>query len=137
MVLKPSELAPLSCLLLGQMCVDAGLPVGALNVVSGLGPSAGAPLAGMLLLSSKVYCPLSDTSPSLLLLLNHSVSHVTSAHDDIDKISFTGSAPTARKIMMAAALGPRGLSLELGGKSPLVVFEDADVEGAVDWICTG
>ena len=39
--------------------------------------------------------------------------------------------------MMGAALGPRGLSLELGGKSPLIVFEDSDVAGAVDWICTG
>ena len=48
MVLKPSELAPLSCLILGQMCVDAGLPAGALNVISGLGASAGSPLSGML-----------------------------------------------------------------------------------------
>ena len=55
----------------------------------------------------------------------------------MDKVSFTGSLPTAQKIMTAAALGPRGLSLELGGKSPLVVFEDADVPAAVDWICTG
>jgi betaine-aldehyde dehydrogenase len=45
MVLKPSELAPLSCLLLGEMCNEAGLPPGALNVLSGLGPDAGAPLA--------------------------------------------------------------------------------------------
>jgi len=60
-----------------------------------------------------------------------------SAHEDVDKVSFTGSAPTARKIMMAAAMGPRGISLELGGKSPLIVFEDADISSAVDWIITG
>jgi betaine-aldehyde dehydrogenase len=47
MVLKPSELAPLSCLLLGEMCIQAGLPPGALNVVTGMGPGAGGPLAGM------------------------------------------------------------------------------------------
>jgi betaine-aldehyde dehydrogenase len=44
---------------------------------------------------------------------------------------------TAQKVMAAAAMGPRGLSLELGGKSPLIVFEDADIAGAVDWILTG
>jgi betaine-aldehyde dehydrogenase len=103
-VLKPSELAPLSCLLLGEIATEAGLPAGALNVVPGWGPEAGAPLSN---------------------------------HDDIDKISFTGSVPTARKIMAAAALGPRGLSLELGGKSPLIAFEDSEINGCVDWILTG
>jgi betaine-aldehyde dehydrogenase len=103
-VLKPSELAPLSCLLFGELVNEAGLPAGALNIVSGLGPDAGAPLA---------------------------------THDDVDKVSFTGSVPTAQKIMAAAALGPRAISLELGGKSPLVVFEDADVNATVDWILTG
>jgi betaine-aldehyde dehydrogenase len=103
-VLKPSELAPLSCLILAEMCTDAGLPAGALNVITGLGPDAGAPL---------------------------------SSHSGVDKVSFTGSVPTARKIMAAAALGPRGISLELGGKSPLIVFEDADIPATVDWIITG
>lgn len=103
-VLKPSELAPLSCLLLAEMCTEAGLPNGAFNVVTGLGADAGGPLSN---------------------------------HPDIDKVSFTGSVPTARKIMMSAALGPRAISLELGGKSPLIVFDDADVPAAVDWIITG
>lgn len=104
-VLKPSELAPLSCLLFGELLNEAGLPAGVLNVVSGLGPSAGAPLA---------------------------------THEDVDKVSFTGSVPTAQKIMAAAALGPRAISLELGGKSPLIVFDDAtDVSAVVDWILTG
>jgi betaine-aldehyde dehydrogenase len=103
-VLKPSELAPLSCLLYGELCNEAGLPAGALNVVSGLGADAGGPLAN---------------------------------HDDVDKVSFTGSVPTAQKIMAAAALGPRAISLELGGKSPLIAFEDADVNATVDWMLTG
>jgi betaine-aldehyde dehydrogenase len=55
----------------------------------------------------------------------------------VDKLSFTGSVPTARRIMLAAASGPRALSLELGGKSPLIVFEDADIPSAVDWIMVG
>lgn len=103
-VLKPSELAPLSCILFGELLNEAGLPKGAINIVSGLGPSAGAPLA---------------------------------SHDDVDKVSFTGSVPTAQKIMAAAAMGPRAISLELGGKSPLIVFDDAEVDSAVDWILTG
>lgn len=86
-VLKPSELAPLSCLLFGELCNAAGLPAGAVNVLSGLGPDAGGAL---------------------------------SDHPGVDKLSFTGSVPTARKIMAAAAMGPRGVSLELGGKSPLI-----------------
>jgi len=103
-VLKPSEYAPLSCLLLGEMCLEAGLPAGALNVISGLGPDAGTPL---------------------------------SSHPGVDKVSFTGSVGTARKVMSLAAQGPRAVSLELGGKSPIVVFDDAEVDGAVDWIITG
>ncbi|RYY85007.1 aldehyde dehydrogenase family protein [archaeon] len=53
------------------------------------------------------------------------------------KVSFTGSVPTARKIMSLCAAGPRAVSLELGGKSPLVVFDDAHIDAAVDWILTG
>jgi len=44
---------------------------------------------------------------------------------------------TGRKIMAAAALGPRAISLELGGKSALIAFEDADIDATVDWIITG
>ena len=100
-VLKPSELAPLSCLLLGQLTQEAGLPAGALNVVPGLGHTAGAALTD---------------------------------HSGIDKISFTGSVPTAQRVMAACAKGPRGVSLELGGKSPLIIFDDVEnLEGCVDW----
>lgn len=80
-VLKPSEFAPLTCLLLGEMCTEAGLPNGALNVITGYGPDAGGPLTN---------------------------------DGRIDKISFTGSGPTGRRIMAAAALGPRAVSMELG-----------------------
>ena len=103
-VLKPSELAPLSSLVLAELCREAGLPPGALNVVPGLGSLTGDAL---------------------------------SRHPGVDKLSFTGSVATARKVMTAAALGPRPLSLELGGKSPALVFDDADVDAAVDWLITG
>eukprot|EP01039_Chlorochromonas_danica_P010206 gene10206-11295_t len=103
-VLKPSELAPLSCLLFGEVAQEAGLPRGALNILSGWGADAGGPLA---------------------------------SHPGIAKVSFTGSVPTARRVMALAAAGPRAVSMELGGKSPLVVYEDGDIPAAVDWILTG
>jgi betaine-aldehyde dehydrogenase len=103
-VLKPSELAPLSCILLAQLCADAGLPAGALNVLPGLGPDCGSPLV---------------------------------AHPGVDKVSFTGSCPTAQRIMRSCADGPKNLSLELGGKSPLIAFEDCDIDTTVDWIIVG
>lgn len=103
-VLKPSELAPMSCLALAALCEEAGLPAGALNVVPGMGAVAGDAL---------------------------------SKHPGVDKVSFTGSLATARKVMSAAAMGPRAVSLELGGKSPLLVFADADLPAALDWILMG
>jgi betaine-aldehyde dehydrogenase len=102
-ILKPSELAPLSCLVLADLCHEAGLPDGVLNITPGLGSLTGEALSNA--------C--------------------------VDKVSFTGSLPTARKIMAAAALGPRAVSLELGGKSALIAFEDSDVSAAVDWIIMG
>ena len=60
------------------------------------------------------------------------------AHSGVDKVAFTGSVATARRVMNAAAAGPRAVSLELGGKSPLLIFDDAgDVDAVVDWILTG
>ncbi|TVU14148.1 hypothetical protein EJB05_37595 [Eragrostis curvula] len=90
-VLKPSELASLTCLELGAICVEIGLPPGVLNIITGLGPEAGAPLA---------------------------------SHPHVDKIAFTGSTETGKKIMTAAAQIVKPVSLELGGKSPLIVFDD-------------
>jgi betaine-aldehyde dehydrogenase len=58
-------------------------------------------------------------------------------HPQVDKLAFTGSVPTGRRVMMAAAQEIKNVSLELGGKSPFVVFADADVEAAVEWVMFG
>jgi aldehyde dehydrogenase (NAD+) len=98
-VLKPSELTPLSALQLAEIAMEAGLPEGALNVVTGYGETTGEALA---------------------------------LHEDVDKISFTGSIGTARKLLQAAGVSNlKRLSLELGGKSPNIIFPDADLEAAV------
>ncbi|CAK8563077.1 unnamed protein product [Lathyrus sativus] len=103
-ILKPSELASLTCLELGEICKEVGLPPGVLNILTGLGPEAGAPLA---------------------------------THPDVDKVAFTGSSATGSKIMTAAAQLVKPVSLELGGKSPLVVFEDVDLDKAAEWAIFG
>ncbi|KAE8813256.1 betaine aldehyde dehydrogenase [Hordeum vulgare] len=94
-VLKPSELAFVTCLELGDVCKEVGLPSGVLNIVTGLGNEAGAPL---------------------------------SSHPDVDKVAFTGSYATGQKIMVAAAPTVKPVTLELGGKSPIVVFDDVDID---------
>ncbi|MCW3641108.1 MULTISPECIES: aldehyde dehydrogenase family protein [Burkholderia] len=104
MVLKPSELTPLTALELAGIADAAGLPAGVLNVVTGLGADAGAPLA---------------------------------EHPGVDKLAFTGSVPTGSRIMQAAARDIKNVSLELGGKSPFIVFGDSDLEAAVEWILFG
>ncbi|MGF6473049.1 betaine-aldehyde dehydrogenase [Paraburkholderia youngii] len=104
MVLKPSELTPLTALELANIASVADLPPGVLNVLTGLGKDAGAPLA---------------------------------EHAGIDKLAFTGSVPTGSRIMQAAARDIKNVSLELGGKSPFIVFDDSDIEAAVEWIMFG
>lgn len=104
MVLKPSEVTPLTAIALGDIAIAAGLPDGVLNIVTGLGRDAGQALV---------------------------------EHKDIDKLAFTGSVPTGSKIMAMAAHDIKNISLELGGKSPLVIFEDTDIEKAVEWIMFG
>lgn len=104
MVLKPSELTPLTALHLADIADQAGLPPGVLNVLTGFGADAGAPL---------------------------------SEHPGVDKLAFTGSVPTGSRIMQAAARDIKNISLELGGKSPFVIFDDADIERAVEWILFG
>jgi betaine-aldehyde dehydrogenase len=103
-VLKPSELTPLTALELAAAADRIGLPAGVLNVVTGLGADAGSPLT---------------------------------LHPGVDKLAFTGSVPTGAKIMSAAASDIKNISLELGGKSAFIVFDDADVEAAVEWILFG
>lgn len=58
-------------------------------------------------------------------------------HPLVDKLAFTGSVPTGRKVMTAAAAGIRTVSLELGGKSPFIIFDDCDIDKAVEWILFG
>ncbi|MEQ8589621.1 MAG: aldehyde dehydrogenase family protein [Roseitalea porphyridii] len=60
-----------------------------------------------------------------------------SEHPQVDKLAFTGSVPTGRKVMTAAAAGIRTVSLELGGKSPFIIFGDCDIDKAVEWILFG
>jgi phenylacetaldehyde dehydrogenase len=96
-VLKPAEQTPLSALRLGELLLEAGLPSGVVNIVTGFG-DAGAAL---------------------------------SAHDEVDKVAFTGSTEVGRLIVKAAAGNLKKVSLELGGKSPNVVYADADLEGAI------
>lgn len=97
-VLKPSEDACQSVLALARLLADAGLPAGALNVVTGLGEEAGAAL---------------------------------SAHPGIDFITFTGSPQAGTRVQQAAAVNHVRCVLELGGKSPQILFEDADFEAAL------
>ena len=92
-VLKPSEDASLSLLRLAQLCMEAGLPEGVLNVVTGLGGEAGDALA---------------------------------RHPDVDLVTFTGSGPVGRQLLKASAESNlKRVYLELGGKSPNIVFDDA------------
>jgi aldehyde dehydrogenase (NAD+) len=97
-VLKPAEDTSLSALRFAELALQAGLPTGALNIVTGLGEEVGAALA---------------------------------AHPGIDLISFTGSNEVGTLVQQAAAKNAVKCVLELGGKSPQIVFEDVDMERAV------
>jgi aldehyde dehydrogenase (NAD+) len=97
-VIKPSEEASLSTLRTAELLMEAGVPPGVINVVTGLGAEAGAALA---------------------------------SHQDVDRIMFTGSTLTGREIIKASASNMKRVNVELGGKSPDVVFADADLSKAV------
>lgn len=96
-VLKPAEDTPLTALRLAELCREAGVPEGVVNVVTGGG----------------------ETGAALV------------AHPDVDKIAFTGSTETGKAIVRAAAQNLKRVSLELGGKSPVFVFPDADLATAI------
>ena len=98
LVLKPAEDASLTVLRIAELLLEAGLPDGVVNVVTGFGTGAGATLA---------------------------------AHPNVDRVAFTGSTETGRKIVAASAGNMKRLQLELGGKSPDIVFADANLEAAV------
>lgn len=98
LVVKPAEDASLSTIRIAQLALEAGMPEGVFNVITGYGRDAGAAL---------------------------------SAHPDVDYVTFTGSPMTGTAIQQAAAINNRGVTMELGGKSPQIVFADADLEAAL------
>src|SRR6202790_3043496 len=102
-VLKPAEFTPLTALAFAELCQEAGLPAGVVNIVTGDG----------------------STGEALV------------KHPHVDKIAFTGSTEVGRAIRSATAATPKRLSLELGGKSPFIIFDDADLDSAVEGLVDG
>ena len=98
LVLKPAELTPLTALYFGHLIEKSGIPKGVVNIVTGLGETAGDALA---------------------------------KHKDVDKITFTGSTEVGKKIVSSSVGNLKKVTLELGGKSPVVIFKDADLEKTV------
>ncbi|MBL4672335.1 MAG: aldehyde dehydrogenase family protein, partial [Arenicella sp.] len=98
-ILKPAEVTPLTALRLGELIIEAGVPDGVVNIITGKGSVVGAALS---------------ESPL------------------VDKVSFTGSTQTGRIILNAAGTNFKKVTLELGGKSPIFVFADADIQSAID-----
>ncbi len=102
-VLKPAEQTPLSALRFGELALEAGLPAGVLNIVTG-GPQTGAALV---------------------------------SHTGVDKVAFTGSTSVGKEIMRNAADSLKRVTLELGGKSPNIVFADSAMDSAVKGALNG
>ncbi|WP_202078897.1 aldehyde dehydrogenase family protein [Caldalkalibacillus salinus] len=98
-VLKPASLTPITALVLADICREAGVPEGVLNVVTGPGSTIGGYLVD---------------------------------HPDVNKVAFTGETSTGKDIMARASETMKRVTLELGGKSANVVFNDADIDAAVD-----
>ena len=103
-VMKPAELTSLSALRIGELALEAGLPKGVLNIVTGPGRVVGDALVN---------------------------------HPDVDKVTFTGSPGVGRGIMKGAAGNFKRVSLELGGKSANVIFDDANLEAAAKAAAAG
>jgi aldehyde dehydrogenase (NAD+) len=102
-VIKPSDLTPVTALLLAERTAEAGFPPGVINVVTGGGE----------------------------------VGAAITAHPDIDKITFTGGGATAKHVARAAAENLKPTVLELGGKSPQIIFSDADPEAVTNGLLAG
>lgn len=103
-VLKPSELTPLTSLLLGRIALESGVPAGVLNVTPGIGAVAGARLA---------------------------------AHPNVGKVTFTGGTAAGRAVARAASEHFAKITVELGGKTPVMVFDDVDVDEAARGVAFG
>ena len=102
-ILKPAEQTPLTALRFGELALEAGLPAGVLNIVTG-GPETGAALV---------------------------------KHPGVDKIAFTGSTSVGKEIMRSSADTLKRVTLELGGKSPNIVFADSQMDSAVKGALNG
>lgn len=98
-VLKPASLTPVTAVVLTEICHEAGVPEGVINIVTGAGSTIGDAIV---------------------------------QHPDVDKVAFTGSTPVGKNIMEKASSTLKRLTLELGGKSPNIVFDDADIDAAVN-----
>ena len=98
-IVKPASLTPLTAIVLGEICIEAGVPAGVVNIIPGSGAEIG----------------------------NYLVEHPS-----VDKVAFTGSTPVGKSIMERASQTLKRVTLELGGKSPNIVFDDADIDAAVD-----
>ncbi|MBU4526170.1 MAG: betaine-aldehyde dehydrogenase [Desulfomicrobium sp.] len=103
-VIKPSEITPLTTIKVTELCQQAGFPEGVVNLVLGPGATVGAELA---------------------------------ENPNVDLISFTGGIETGKTIMRAAAANVKKVALELGGKNPNIIFDDADFDTALDYILNG
>lgn len=105
LILKSSEITPLSALRVAALVNEAGFPPGVVNIITGYGTEAGQAIA---------------------------------LHTGIRKVAFTGSTIVGRAIMRAAAdSNLKAVTLELGGKSPAIIFPDADLEQAIKWATMG
>lgn len=102
-VLKPAEFTSLTALAFAELCREAGLPSGVVNIVTGDG----------------------ETGAKLI------------SHSDVDKVAFTGSTEVGREIRRVTADSSKRLTLELGGKSPFIIFDDADLDSAVEGLVNG
>ncbi len=103
-IMKPSEITPLTTVKVTELAIEAGFPEGVVNLVLGPGASVGAEL---------------------------------SENEEVDLISFTGGIVTGKKIMQAASGNVKKIALELGGKNPNIIFADADLDVALDYVLNG